>query len=49
VALHPELGTDIFTAWKRALEDQLGLKVESKMDKVAIVNVDDAQETPSSN
>jgi uncharacterized protein (TIGR03435 family) len=49
VAIHPELGTDIFTAWKRALEDQLGLKIESKMDNVAVVNVDDAQEIPSSN
>jgi uncharacterized protein (TIGR03435 family) len=45
----PELGTDIFTAWKRALEDQLGLKIESRMDHVAVVVVDDATKIPTAN
>jgi uncharacterized protein (TIGR03435 family) len=45
----PELGTDIFTAWKRALEDQLGLKIESRMDHVAVVEVDDATKIPTAN
>ncbi len=45
----PELGTDIFTAWKRALEDQLGLKIESRMDHVAVVVVEDASKIPTAN
>jgi uncharacterized protein (TIGR03435 family) len=45
----PELGTDIFTAWKRALEDQLGLKIESRMDHIAVVVVDDASKIPTAN
>ncbi|HMG84122.1 MAG TPA: TIGR03435 family protein [Terracidiphilus sp.] len=49
VELPPELGTDIFTAWKRALEDQLGLKIESRMDHVAVVVVDDATRIPAAN
>jgi uncharacterized protein (TIGR03435 family) len=49
VELRPELGTDIFTAWKRTLEDQLGLKIESKTDQVAIVVVDDASKMPTAN
>jgi uncharacterized protein (TIGR03435 family) len=47
--LRPELQTDIFTAWKRALEDQLGLKIESRMDNVAVVVVDDASKIPTAN
>ena len=49
VDLPPELGTDVFTAWKRALEDQLGLKIESRMDHVAVVVVDDATAMPAAN
>lgn len=47
--LRPELQTDIFTAWKRALEDQLGLKIESRMDNVAVVVVEDASKIPTAN
>jgi uncharacterized protein (TIGR03435 family) len=43
------LGTDIFAAWKRALEDQLGLQIESRMDHVAVVVVDDATAVPTAN
>ncbi len=49
VDMRPELGTDIFTAWKRALEDQLGLKIESRMDPVAVVVVEDATKIPTAN
>jgi uncharacterized protein (TIGR03435 family) len=49
VDLRPELGTDIFTAWKRALDDQLGLRIESKTDQVMVVAVDDAAKTPTAN
>lgn len=45
----PELGTDIFTAWKRDLEDRLGLKIESRMDHIAVVVVEDASKIPTAN
>jgi uncharacterized protein (TIGR03435 family) len=32
----------MFTAWQRALEDQLGLGIESRKDQVAVVVVNDA-------
>jgi uncharacterized protein (TIGR03435 family) len=47
--MRPELGTDQFTAWKRALEDQLGLKIESSRGDVEIVVVDDALKIPTMN
>jgi uncharacterized protein (TIGR03435 family) len=49
VDLRPELGTDTFTAWKRALEGQLGLKIESRKGDVAVVVVDDAAKIPTVN
>jgi uncharacterized protein (TIGR03435 family) len=49
VDVRPELGTDAFTAWKRALEGQLGLKIESKKGDVAVVVVDDATKIPTVN
>jgi uncharacterized protein (TIGR03435 family) len=45
----PELGTDQFTAWKRALEDQLGLKIESRKADVEIIVVDEAAKFPTAN
>jgi len=48
VDLRPEMGTDAFTAWKRALEDQLGLRVESRKADVAVEVVDDAAKIPIS-
>jgi uncharacterized protein (TIGR03435 family) len=45
--LRPELGTDAFTAWKRALEDQLGLRIESRKADVAVIVVDDAAKIPT--
>jgi uncharacterized protein (TIGR03435 family) len=49
VDLRPELGTDAFTAWKRALEEKLGLKIESRKGDVPVVVVDDAAEIPTAN
>jgi uncharacterized protein (TIGR03435 family) len=49
VNIHPELGTDAFTAWKRALEDQLGLKIESRKAGVAVIAVDDVAKIPTPN
>lgn len=45
----PELGTDAFTGWKRVLEDQLGLKIESRKGEVPVVLVDDAAKVPTAN
>lgn len=47
VDLRPELGTDAFTAWKRTLEDQMGLSIESRKADVAVVVVDDAAKIPT--
>ena len=49
VDVRPEPGTDVFTAWKRVLEDQLGLRVESRQAEVPIVVVDEANKMPSEN
>lgn len=50
VEQHPELGTDAFTAWKRALEDQLGLDiVDNGKADFLVVFVDDADKVPTAN
>jgi uncharacterized protein (TIGR03435 family) len=49
VDLRPEAGTDAFTAWKRALEEQLGLKIESRKAGIAVVVVDNASKIPTAN
>lgn len=49
VDLPPELGTDGFTAWKRALADQLGLLIESRKSDVEMIVVDDAIKLPTAN
>jgi uncharacterized protein (TIGR03435 family) len=49
VDMHPELGTDMFTAWRRALQDQLGLRIESRKENVAVLVVDEARRTPTEN
>lgn len=49
VDLGPEMGTDVFTTWKRILEDQLGLKIESQKGDVPVVVVDDAAKVPTGN
>jgi uncharacterized protein (TIGR03435 family) len=42
VDIHPELGTDMFTLWQRALQEQLGLSIEGRKGNVAVVVVDEA-------
>jgi uncharacterized protein (TIGR03435 family) len=49
VDIHPELGTDMFTSWQRALQDQLGLKIESRKGNVAVLAVDAAAKMPTEN
>lgn len=49
VNMQPELNTDSFTAWQRALEDQLGLRINSQKGDVAVVVVDDAAKIPTEN
>jgi uncharacterized protein (TIGR03435 family) len=47
--IHPELGTDAFTAWQRVLDEQLGLKIESRKADVEVHVIDDAAKIPSAN
>jgi len=49
VDIHPELGTDMFALWQRALQDQLGLKIESRKGDVAVLVVDQAVKIPTEN
>jgi len=49
VDIHPELGTDAFTLWQRALQAQLGLSIESRKENLGILVVDSAARTPSPN
>lgn len=49
VDIRPELGTDALTLWQRALQDQLGLNIESRKENVAILVVDSATKTPTQN
>jgi uncharacterized protein (TIGR03435 family) len=49
VDIHSELGTDMFASWQRALHDQLGLKIESSKENVAVLVVDQALKTPTEN
>ena len=47
--VRPELGTDPFTIWRRALPEQLGLKIESTQADVPVVVVDEANKMPTEN
>jgi uncharacterized protein (TIGR03435 family) len=49
VDIRPELGTDMFAIWERALEDQLGLKIESRKGNVVVLIVDQATRLPTEN
>jgi len=49
VDIHPELGTDMFTSWQRVLEDQLGLRLESRKEKLEVLVVDEAARIPTAN
>jgi uncharacterized protein (TIGR03435 family) len=49
VEIHPELGTDAFTAWQRVLKEQLGLSIDSRKADVAVRVIDGATQMPSAN
>jgi uncharacterized protein (TIGR03435 family) len=49
VDVRPELGTDSFTLWQRALREQLGLRIEAHRGPVEVLVVDDAAKVPSAN
>jgi hypothetical protein len=49
VDMHPELGTDMFTSWQRALQDQLGLKIEGRKENLEVLVVDSAARIPTAN
>ncbi len=49
VDMNPELGTDAFTSWQRVLHDQLGLRIESSKENVAVLVVDEAAKVPMQN
>jgi uncharacterized protein (TIGR03435 family) len=49
VDVSPELGTDMFTSWQRALEGQLGLRIESQKGNVTVLVVDEAAASPTEN
>jgi uncharacterized protein (TIGR03435 family) len=49
VDMHPELGTDMFASWQRALQDQLGLKIEGRKGNLTVLVVDQAARIPTAN
>jgi uncharacterized protein (TIGR03435 family) len=49
VNIQLELGTDAFTMWQRALQEQLGLQLENRNDNVEILVVDNASKMPTEN
>lgn len=49
VDMKPETGVDMFTLWQRALQDQLGLKLETRKDKVPVLVVDHVERIPVAN
>jgi len=49
VDIKPELGTDMFTLWQRALPERLGLRLESRRGQVGVIVIDSAAKTPTVN
>lgn len=49
IDVKPELGTDSFSLWQRALRDQLGLRIETRRGPVEVVVVDKAASIPTAN
>ena len=44
-----EPGTDAFTGWKRTLQDQLGLAIESRKTNIPVIVIDGAAKVPTAN
>lgn len=49
IDVKPEVGTDSFSRWQRALRDQLGLRIESRRGPLEVVIVDEAARIPTAN
>ena len=49
VDMRPEIGTDQFTIWQRALKEQLGLELQSRKAKVETFVVTSADRVPMTN
>lgn len=49
VEIKPELGTDMFTLWQRALPQQLGLRLESRRGQLEMTLIDRAAKIPTAN
>ena len=49
INIQPELGTDMFTLWQRALQEQLGLRLENRKGNVEILVIDSAGKIPTEN
>lgn len=49
VEIRSELGTDMFPLWQRVLQEQLGLRLESRKGNVAVAIVDAAARMPTAN
>lgn len=47
--IRPELGTDGLTLWQRAVQEQLGLRIESRKDPVTVLVVDGGAKVPAAN
>ena len=49
IEIRPEAGVDMYTLWQRVLQEQLGLRLESRKDKVDVLVVDGADRMPTAN
>ena len=49
VGVKPDPGADAFILWQRALEEQLGLKLESQKGPLEVLVVDHAERIPTEN
>jgi uncharacterized protein (TIGR03435 family) len=49
VEIRPEPGADMLTLWQSVLQDQLGLKLESRKEQVEVLVIDHAERIPVPN
>jgi uncharacterized protein (TIGR03435 family) len=49
VDIRPEVDTDMFSLWQRALPERLGLRLESRRGQVEVIMVDSAARIPTAN